>query len=64
MKSIGRSTQPLTEEEKKAIIEFLNNDLSYEEQGKKLGLTKAQFRYRVAKYRKEQEENYGKKTNE
>lgn len=54
MKASGRSTQPLTEEEKQAIEEFLTNDLSYEQQAQKLGLTKSQFRYRVAKYRKEQ----------
>lgn len=57
MKASGRSMQPLTEEEKQAIKEFLQNDLSYEQQAQKLGLTKSQFRYRVAKYRKEQEAN-------
>lgn len=63
MKPSGRSVQPLTEEEKKAILEFLSNDLSYEQQAKKLGMTKSQFRYRVAKYRKEQEVN-GEKNNQ
>lgn len=63
MKASGRSTQPLTVEEKQAIEEFLMNDLSYEQQAQKLGLTKSQFRYRVAKYRKEQEAN-GKENNQ
>ena len=49
MKASGRSMQPLTEEERQAIKEFFQNDLSYEQQAKKLGLTKSQFRYRVAK---------------
>lgn len=57
MKASGRSMQPLTEEERQAIKEFFQNDLSYEQQAKKLGLTKSQFRYRVAKYRKEIEAN-------
>ena len=54
MKPQGRSIKPLTEQEKKAITEFLSNDESYQEMADKLGMPRETFRYKVNKYRKEQ----------
>ena len=57
MRKQGGRPAPLTDDERKFVKEFLENDLSYEEMAKKVGLTKAQLRYRVAKYRKETDNN-------
>ena len=57
MKPIGRPMKPLTEEEKKAIIELLSGDESYQEVADKYGMTKDSLRYKVNKYRKEVAEN-------
>jgi len=53
MRKQGGKPVPLTDEEVKIVEEFMQNDLTYDEMAKKVGLTKAQLRYRVAKYRKE-----------
>lgn len=55
MKPQGRSQSPLTEEEREIVRKFLENNKSYAEFAKEVGLTKAQLRYRVAKYLKERD---------
>lgn len=57
MRKQGGQPSPLTAEEVKIVEEFLENDLTYEEMAQKVGMTKAQLRYRVAKYRKESADN-------
>ena len=57
MKKQGREPKPLTAEEKALVEEFIQNDLTYDEMAKKVGMTKAQLRYRVTKYQKERAEN-------
>lgn len=57
MRKNGRVAVPLTDEERRGIEEFFANDLSYEEQAAKMGLTKSQLSYRVKKYREEMKEN-------
>lgn len=57
MRKQGGRPAPLTAEEIKIIEEFIQNDLSYDEMAAKVGMTKAQLRYRVAKYQKERAEN-------
>lgn len=54
MRKQGREPTPLTADERKIVEEFIQNSDGYEEFAKKVGLTKAQLRYRVTKYRKEQ----------
>lgn len=63
MKLIGRPIRPLTPEEKAIILEYLTSDLSYQEVAEKHDMTKDALRYKVGKYRKEQEKN-GKKDNQ
>lgn len=62
MKPQGRPYTPLTEEDKKIIMEYLETTLSYQEVAEKYGMTKDALRYKVNKYRKEQEKN-GKENN-
>ena len=57
MKPQGRPIRPLTEEEKSIILEYLESTLSYQEVAEKHGMTKDALRYKVKKYRKEQESN-------
>lgn len=57
MKPQGRPYRPLTEEEKVIILEYLESTLSYQEVAEKYGMTKDALRYKVNKYRKEQEAN-------
>ena len=57
MKPQGRPYRPLTEEEKVIILEYLESTLSYQEVTEKYGMTKDALRYKVNKYRKEQEAN-------
>lgn len=57
MKMQGRPYRPLTEEEKKIILEYLESTLSYQEVAEKYGMTKDALRYKVNKYRKEQKIN-------
>ena len=57
MKPQGRPYRPLTEEEKAIILEYLETTLSYQEVAEKYGMTKDALRYKVNKYRKEQETN-------
>lgn len=57
MKRRGGTSAPLTEQERQIVEDFIKNDLSYDEMANKVGLTKAQLRYRVAKYRKERKAN-------
>lgn len=53
MRKQGRQSVPLTAEEIKIVEEFIQNDLTYDEMATKVGMTKAQLRYKVVKYRKE-----------
>lgn len=53
MKQRGRVNTPLTDEEREIVLRFLGNDKSYVEFAEEVGLTVAQLKYRVAKYRKE-----------
>lgn len=57
MKQRGRVYTPLTDEEREIVLRFLSNDKSYVEFAKEVGLTVAQLKYRVAKYRKEIKNN-------
>lgn len=57
MKPVGRPMKPLTEKEKKAIVELLSGDESYQEIADKYDMTKDSLRYKVNKYRKEVEKN-------
>ena len=57
MKKQGREPKPLTAEEKVLVEEFIQNSDSYDQFAEKHGMTKAQLRYKVAKYRKEQTDN-------
>lgn len=53
MRKQGRQPVPLTAEEIKIVEEFIQNDLTYDEMAAKVGMTKAQLRYKVVKYRRE-----------
>ena len=53
MRKQGGQPSPLTAEEIRIVEEFIQNDLM----AKKVGMTKAQLRYRVTKYQKERAEN-------
>lgn len=55
MKKAGRTASPLTKEEKAIVIEYLTGDLSQQEVADKYGITKGVLRYKLAKYRKENE---------
>ena len=57
MRKQGGQPSPLTVEEIRIVEEFIQNDLTYDEMAKKVGMTKAQLRYRVTKYQKERAEN-------
>lgn len=57
MKPQGRPYRPLTEEEKKIILEYLTNDESCQVVAERHGMTKDALRYKVIKYRKEQKTN-------
>lgn len=57
MKRQGREPKPLTAEEKALVEEFIQNSDSYDQFAEKHGITKAQLRYKVTKYRKEQTDN-------
>lgn len=63
MKSRGRPFRPLTEEEKAIILEYLTNNESYQEVAERHGMTKDSLRYKVSKYRREQEINGEKSDN-
>lgn len=53
LKKSGRCYTPLTNKEIEIVLRFLGNDKSYVEFAKEVGLTVAQLKYRVAKYRKD-----------
>lgn len=57
MRKQGGQPSPLTAEEIRIVEEFIQNDLTYDEMAKKVGMTKAQLRYRVTKYQKERADN-------
>lgn len=57
MRKQGGQPSPLTAEEIKIVEEFIKNDLTYDEMARKVGMTKAQLRYRVNKYQKESADN-------
>lgn len=57
MRKQGSKPKPLSDKEIRIVEEFIQNDLSYDEMAAKVNMTKAQLRYRVAKYRKERAEN-------
>lgn len=62
MKPRGRSPKPFTERDLEMIKEYLESDKGYKEVAEKYGLSDTGLRYKVNKYRKEQEEN-GKEEN-
>lgn len=57
MKQIGRTPQPLTDEQRKIATEYLDGDLSYKEISEKYGKPEGTILYWVKKLRKEREEN-------
>lgn len=63
MRKQGGQPSPLTAEEVKIVETFIQNDLTYDQMAEKVGLTKAQLRYRVAKYQKERAEIGEKNSN-
>ena len=66
MRKPGRRVTPLTEEQKRMVIEYLESDLTYAEVAEKYKGNINNLKYWVAKYRKEQkvsgkeEDNWGK----
>ncbi len=56
MKPVGRSLKPFTEKDLAMIKEYLETDKSLKEVSAKYGISDAGLRYKVKKYRKEQEE--------
>ncbi len=60
MKPQGRPYVPLTESEKKIVMEYLNNNETCETVAKRYGMTKATLQNKVRKYRKEKEKNAAK----
>lgn len=63
MRKQGRRAIPLTEEQKKMVIEYLESNLTYAEVAEKYKGNINNLKYWVAKYRKEQEVN-GKEEND
>ena len=57
MKPQGRSPKPFTETDLKMIQEYLESDKSSQEVAEKYGVSASGLRYKVKKYRKEQETN-------
>lgn len=55
MKQIGRTPQPLTAEQRKIAVEYLDGDLSYKEIAAKYGKPESTIIYWVKKLRKERE---------
>lgn len=55
MKQIGRTPQPLTDEQRKIAAEYLDSDLSYKEISAKYGKAESSIIYWVKKLRKERE---------
>ena len=47
MKQIGRTPQPLTAEQRKIAVEYLDGDLSYKEIAAELGVSDKTVYYRV-----------------
>lgn len=54
MKPLGREAQPLTDEQRKIVEDYLNSRLSYKEVSVKYGKPASTVMYWVKKYRKEQ----------
>lgn len=63
MKPVGRSPKPFTETDLQMIKEYLETDKSLKEVSAKYGISDAGLRYKVKKYRKEQEINGKKEDN-
>lgn len=57
MKPQGRSPIPFTERDIEMIKEYLNTDKSLKEVSAKYGISAPGLRYKVKKYRKENENN-------
>lgn len=55
MKPLGREAQPLTDEQRKIVADYLNSNLSYKEISEKYSKPASTVMYWVKKYRKEQE---------
>ena len=60
MRKQGRASIVFTNKDKKIIEKFLESDETYAEAAARLGMTSAQFEYRVRKYKKELVANGGK----
>lgn len=57
MRKSGRTYTPLTAEQLKAVKDYLETDMSYDEVAEKYGITKSALRYWVTqKYKREQQE--------
>lgn len=57
MRKSGRTYTPLTTEQLKAVKDYLETDMSYDEVAEKYGITKSALRYWVKqKYQREQQE--------
>lgn len=57
MKPQGRSPKPFTATDLEMIKEYLETDKSLKEVAEKYGISSEGLRYKVKKYRKEQEAN-------
>lgn len=55
MKPRGRSPQPFTKKDLEMIREYLDTDKSLKEVAEKYGLSSEGLRYKVRKFRKQQE---------
>jgi len=56
MKKLGRTPQPLTEEQRKIATEYLDGDLGYREISAKYGKPESSIIYWVKKLRNERKE--------
>ena len=57
MRVSGRRAIPLTEEQKDAVLDYLNSDKTYLEVAEQHKVNVNSLKYWVAKYRKEQSSN-------
>lgn len=57
MRKSGRRAIPLTDEQRKAVAEYFESELTYKELADKYGYNVNSLKYWVAKYRKEQRNN-------